>query len=100
MLCNRIPALELRFKTYVVVSVLQIVVGASIYGLLWLFEVDAMWTLPLALKWCARKEWVHLNTTPFYCYVRDASALLGERLLFSGFVQTTSFLLQIFGDLP
>jgi glucose-6-phosphatase len=38
---------------------------------------DASWSVALAKKWCAKPEWVYLDTTPLYAVTRDASQLLG-----------------------
>lgn len=68
----------LSFRHYVVWSLLLVsgvlltFTGITILGL------DPLWSLGLAKKWCAKSEWVHPDTTPFFAFVRDVSSLLGK----------------------
>lgn len=68
----------LSFCHYVVWSLLLVsgvlltFTGITILGL------DPLWSLGLAKKWCAKSEWVHPDTTPFFAFVRDVSSLLGK----------------------
>lgn len=39
--------------------------------------LDPLWSLGLAKKWCARSEWIHPDTSPFFAIVRDVSSFLG-----------------------
>lgn len=75
---------ERRLPGYVKTSGGQLLVAAGVYWLLRLLGADVMWTLPLAQRWCSNPDWVHLDTTPFFCYIRDASALLGEFPMIGG----------------
>lgn len=43
-----------------------------------LLGLDPLWSLDLAKKWCAKSEWVHPDTTPFFAFVRDVSSLIGK----------------------
>ncbi len=36
---------------------------------------DPMWSMNLAMKWCADETWLHLDTTLFYAVARDVGAL-------------------------
>lgn len=42
-----------------------------------LLDLDPQWSISMATRWCARQEWVHLDTTPFNAVYRDAGAILG-----------------------
>ncbi|XP_067825067.1 glucose-6-phosphatase 3 isoform X3 [Heptranchias perlo] len=39
--------------------------------------VNLSWTIFLATKWCAKPEWIRLDTAPFSSLSRDAGAILG-----------------------
>nr|XP_040032394.1 glucose-6-phosphatase a, catalytic subunit, tandem duplicate 1 [Gasterosteus aculeatus aculeatus] len=39
--------------------------------------VELLWTLDKAQKWCARPEWVHLDSTPFASLLRNMGTLMG-----------------------
>ncbi|XP_077358700.1 glucose-6-phosphatase catalytic subunit 1 [Festucalex cinctus] len=39
--------------------------------------VDLLWTLEKAQRWCAKPEWVHLDSTPFASLLRNMGTLFG-----------------------
>lgn len=43
--------------------------------------IPLSWSVALAKKWCARSEWVRLDTNPFSSLVRASGALLGLGLV-------------------
>ncbi|KAM6399256.1 glucose-6-phosphatase catalytic subunit 1 [Rhynochetos jubatus] len=47
------------------------------YLLLRALGVDLLWTLERARRWCARPEWVHIDTTPFASLLRNLGILFG-----------------------
>ncbi|XP_009992427.1 PREDICTED: glucose-6-phosphatase isoform X1 [Chaetura pelagica] len=47
------------------------------YLLLRAVNVDLLWTLEKARKWCAQPEWVHIDTTPFASLLRNLGILFG-----------------------
>ncbi|XP_043531034.1 glucose-6-phosphatase 3 [Chiloscyllium plagiosum] len=52
----------------------------SALGLYWglhYIGVNVSWTILLATKWCAKPEWIRLDTAPFSSLSRDTGALLG-----------------------
>lgn len=63
--------------TYVTGTVFMLTVVASTYGLLMLMRVDPGWTLAKAMKYCAKREFVHLDTTPFFSIMRYTGFFLG-----------------------
>ncbi|XP_071584794.1 glucose-6-phosphatase catalytic subunit 1 isoform X1 [Heliangelus exortis] len=50
------------------------------YLLLRVVNVDLLWTLEKARKWCAHPEWVHIDTTPFASLIRNLGILFGMGL--------------------
>ena len=76
--CNRIRMEDKYLLSYITVSTSQLLMAAAIYLSLSQLSLDVMWTLPLATKWCMNAAWIHLDMTPFFCFIRDASALLGK----------------------
>ena len=61
----------------VVCSVTLIVTAIAVYGTVLALGFDPSFSIPKATKWCARSEWVHLDTTPFFAFSRDVGSLLG-----------------------
>ena len=52
--------------------------GFSMFGMMQVMGMNPMWTVSLALKRCAQKSWIHLDTTPFSALVKDGAALFGR----------------------
>lgn len=42
--------------------------------------VDPMWSVDRALKWCVKREYVHLDTTPFFSVMRYVGFFIGMGL--------------------
>ncbi|XP_033098021.1 glucose-6-phosphatase-like [Anneissia japonica] len=72
---DRMDVTKVGLKTYITVTIFlaSAVVGQCL--LMQQLGVDPNWTLQLAAKWCARQEWVHLDTTAFFSIARDLGAL-------------------------
>ncbi|XP_028841753.1 glucose-6-phosphatase b [Denticeps clupeoides] len=66
-----------RFRSYVQTTLLLIIVALGLYVLLDAAAVDPLWSLAKARKWCARPEWVRLETTPFASLLRNTGTLFG-----------------------
>lgn len=49
----------------------------STYWLLLVSGSDPAWSIRHAYKWCARREYIHVDTTPFYSMVRYSGAAFG-----------------------
>uniref|UniRef100_A0A8W8JM59 Glucose-6-phosphatase n=1 Tax=Magallana gigas TaxID=29159 RepID=A0A8W8JM59_MAGGI len=68
---------HLTFCHYIVWSLLLVSGVFLTYTGIILLGLNPLWSLDLAKKWCARSEWVHPDTTPFFAFVRDVSSLIG-----------------------
>ncbi|XP_068775122.1 glucose-6-phosphatase catalytic subunit 1 [Struthio camelus] len=64
-------------RRYLAVTAFLLGFALGFYVLLWVLGVDLLWTLAKARRWCARPEWVHLDTTPFASLLRNLGTLLG-----------------------
>lgn len=47
------------------------------YLLLRLLNIDLPWSLPIAKKWCANPDWIHIDSTLFAGLVRNLGVLFG-----------------------
>lgn len=47
------------------------------YLLLRLLNIDLPWSLPIAKKWCANLEWIHIDSTLFAGLMRNLRVLFG-----------------------
>ncbi|XP_054724807.1 glucose-6-phosphatase catalytic subunit 1-like [Uloborus diversus] len=49
----------------------------SMYSFLKAIGVDPMWSVSRAIKWCAKPEYVHLDTSPFFSMMRYCGFMFG-----------------------
>ncbi|XP_042172666.1 glucose-6-phosphatase 2 isoform X2 [Oncorhynchus tshawytscha] len=64
-------------KVYLHTSLFLFSFAVSLYLLLKMIDIDLLWSIPKAKKWCANPDWIHLDTTPFAGLVRNLGALFG-----------------------
>ncbi|XP_051894562.1 glucose-6-phosphatase 3 [Pristis pectinata] len=76
LLSQHIPE-NMKFIQYVVTSILLLLSAVCMYWGLQYIGVNVSWTILLATKWCAKPEWIRLDTIPFSSLSRDAGAILG-----------------------
>ncbi|XP_005094468.1 glucose-6-phosphatase 2 [Aplysia californica] len=76
-LFNSVSTSAMTLRTYLVASTVLSAVAVLTYCLVFAFGLDPFWSVSLALKRCALRDWVHLDTTLFYSLIRDISSLLG-----------------------
>ncbi|CAG5119362.1 unnamed protein product [Candidula unifasciata] len=74
---NSLSTTSLKFSHHAAVCIGLTVLTAVTYLLVRYLGSDPMWSVAKAVKWCARREWVHLDTSVFYSLIRDVSSLLG-----------------------
>ncbi|KAK2144875.1 hypothetical protein LSH36_723g01034 [Paralvinella palmiformis] len=67
-------------RTYVLLSPIIMMSAPMFYSLVSILGQDPVWSVTLSQTWCAKTEWVHLDTTLFYAATRDASVLLSTGL--------------------
>lgn len=64
-------------KVYLQINVFLLSFAICFYLLLKSADIDPLWSVAKAKKWCANPDWVHLDTTPFAGLVRNLGALFG-----------------------
>lgn len=64
-------------RGYVKGSVAILTTAMATYTLLRVLGMNPMWSVDRALKWCAKREYVHLDTTPFFSLVRYVGFFFG-----------------------
>lgn len=53
---------------------------ASAVGTYWFLLLtgrDPAWSISRAMKWCVKREYIHVDTTPFYSLSRYSGAAFG-----------------------
>ena len=63
-----------------IAALLLLISGLAVYKILNVLGLDPSSTVKLALKFCQEPSWIHLDTTPFFCLIRDTSVLFGVAL--------------------
>ncbi|KAF7248206.1 Glucose-6-phosphatase 2 [Varanus komodoensis] len=72
------PAIQTAsLKTYIQTNVFLFVSALGFYLVLKFIDIDLLWSVPKAKKWCANPEWINIDTTPFAGLVRSLGALFG-----------------------
>eukprot|EP00095_Tigriopus_kingsejongensis_P011441 maker-scaffold222_size251774-snap-gene-1.20 protein:Tk11441 transcript:maker-scaffold222_size251774-snap-gene-1.20-mRNA-1 annotation:"hypothetical protein DAPPUDRAFT_316364" len=62
-------------SSFFMISALGVFQGLLSYG----FNPD--WSIAKAMKWCQNKDWIYIDTTPFYALVRYSGAAFGLGLV-------------------
>ncbi|XP_033624180.1 glucose-6-phosphatase 3-like [Asterias rubens] len=75
LLVAKLPVETFATSTHLAFAFSTVLVTFIQNGLLIAMDSDPAWSIPLALRWCDHKEWVHLDTTPFYTLARDFGSL-------------------------
>ncbi|XP_048416812.2 glucose-6-phosphatase catalytic subunit 1-like isoform X2 [Stegostoma tigrinum] len=68
---------NVKFKQYLKITLSLFSFALGFYLLLKVLGVDLLWSVEKAQRWCARPEWVHIDSTPFAGLVRNMGALFG-----------------------
>lgn len=64
-------------STYLKTNLFLFLFALGFYLLLRLLDIDLLWSVPIAKKWCANPDWIHIDTTPFAGLVRNLGVLFG-----------------------
>ncbi|XP_041029284.1 glucose-6-phosphatase 3 [Carcharodon carcharias] len=76
-LLGRYEPENIKLIHYVTTSIGLLLSAVCLYWGLNYIGVNVSWTILLATKWCAKPEWIRLDTAPFSSLSRDTGALLG-----------------------
>ena len=77
VIIQRRSLISLSLKAHVLAAVALVCGAFACYGLLLAAKMDPSSSVKLALKHCASRDWVHLDTTPFYSLFRASGTVLG-----------------------
>ncbi|KAM3923033.1 glucose-6-phosphatase catalytic subunit 1-like [Leptodactylus fuscus] len=68
---------NLSLKKYIYTTLFFFLFALGFYLLLKTVHVDLLWTLDKAAHWCAKPEWIHIDSTPFAGLIRNLGMFLG-----------------------
>lgn len=81
-LVQRVPMEALGRRHFCAATVFMCVTALGTYALLRSIGFDPLWTVNKAMRWCAKKEHLMLDTTPFFSMIRYLAFCLGTGLTF------------------
>lgn len=84
--------LNLERRQWLLVASFILASAVGTYWFLLFTGRDPAWSISQAFKWCAKKEYIHVDTTPFYSLTRYSGAAfgLGLGLTSTFFIRTES----------
>ncbi|OXB69276.1 hypothetical protein ASZ78_011396, partial [Callipepla squamata] len=72
------PAIQTAsLRMYIKTNLFLFLFALGFYVILKLLDVDLLWSVPKAKKWCANPDWINIDTTPFAGLVRNLGAFFG-----------------------
>ncbi|XP_067121170.1 glucose-6-phosphatase 2 [Centruroides vittatus] len=80
MAAGKIDLDRLKLKHYVLLTIGLFSSALCTYAVLQLMGMNPMWSVDRAVKWCAKQEYIHLDTTPFFSMTRYCGFALGMGL--------------------
>jgi glucose-6-phosphatase len=69
--------LNLKRSQWLLVASLILASAIGTYSFLLLTGRNPAWSISQAYKWCAKREYIHVDTTPFYSLTRYSGAAFG-----------------------
>ena len=69
--------LNLKRNQWLLVASVILASAVGTYCSLLLTGNNPAWSISQAFKWCARREYIHVDTTPFYSLTRYSGATFG-----------------------
>lgn len=69
--------LNLRRVQWLAVASFILASALATYWTLLASGSDPAWSISRAIKWCAKREYIHVDTTPFYSMMRYSGAAFG-----------------------
>ncbi|XP_013786929.2 glucose-6-phosphatase-like [Limulus polyphemus] len=77
---NKISLESLKLKHYIIATFGLLGSAMATYGVLRVLGLNPLWSMDRAVKWCAKQEYIHLDTTPFFSMMRYCGFMLGMGL--------------------
>ncbi|XP_006006016.1 glucose-6-phosphatase catalytic subunit 1 isoform X1 [Latimeria chalumnae] len=75
-------------KRYLYIILFLFFFNLGSYLLLKALGVDLLWSIEKAKRWCARADWIHMNSTPFASLIRNLGVLFGLGLALNSQIYT------------
>lgn len=83
LVVERLPMERLSSGHFGAATLAMFATALSTYAILRSLGVDPLWSVGKGMRWCAKKEYIHLDTTPFFSMMRYLGFCLGAGLAYS-----------------
>lgn len=82
LVIDKIPMESLERRHFVLTTGFMFLSAMSTYALLRSLGVNPLWSVDRGMRWCVKKEYIHLDTTPFFSMMRYLGFCLGAGLAY------------------
>lgn len=82
LVTEHVPMERLHKQHFAALTLFMFATAMATYGLLRLSGFDPLWSVDKAMRWCAKKEYIHMDTTPFFSMMRYLGFCLGVGLAY------------------
>lgn len=80
--CERLPIERLERTHFCLATVGMFASALGTYAILGSMGFNPLWSVEKATRWCVKKEYIHLDTTPFFSMMRYIGFCFGAGLAF------------------
>lgn len=82
LVAERLPMESLRRRHFAGATCFMFASVMATYAALTMTGFDPLWSVGKAMRWCVKKEYIHLDTTPFFSMMRYLGFCLGAGLAY------------------
>lgn len=79
---EKLPMEELHKHHFAITTAFMFTSALGTYGLLRSLGMNPLWSVDKGMRWCVKKEYIHLDTTPFFSMTRYLGFCLGTGLAY------------------
>lgn len=82
LVIDKLPMERLHRGHFVATTALMFASAMATYAGLRSVGVDPLWSVDKGMRWCVKKEYIHMDTTPFFSMMRYLGFCLGAGLAY------------------
>lgn len=82
MVSEKLPFESLRSRHFGLMTAFMFAAALGTYAFLRMMGLDPLWSVNKGMRWCIKKEYIHLDTTPFFSMMRYLGFCLGSGLAY------------------
>lgn len=82
VVAERLPMEQLEKHHFAITTAVMFGSAIGTYGVLRSFGMNPLWSVDKGMRWCVKKEYIHMDTTPFFSMTRYLGFCLGTGLAY------------------